>query len=71
VISPLGYDSPIPSPMPLRTVVGQLREGGSEVTVIAPDQASASAIGVNALDPATRVPAAEAGLAQGRGGLRR
>jgi len=71
VISPLGYDSPIPSPMPLRTVVGQLREGGSEVTVIAPDQASAAAIGVNALDPATRVPAAEAGLAQGRGGLRR
>jgi NTE family protein len=71
VISPLGYDSPIPSPMPLRTVVGQLREGGSEVTVIAPDQASAAAIGVNALDPATRVPAAEAGLAQGRGGPRR
>jgi NTE family protein len=57
--------------MPLRAVVGQLREGGSEVTVIAPDQASAAAIGVNALDPATRVPAAEAGLAQGRGGLRR
>jgi NTE family protein len=71
VISPLGYDSPIPSPMPLRTVVGQLREGGSEVTVIAPDQASAAAIGVNALDPATRVPAAAAGLAQGRSGLRR
>jgi NTE family protein len=71
VISPLGYDSPIPSPMPLRTVVGQLREGGSEVTVIAPDQASAAAIGVNALDPATRIPAAEAGLAQGRGGPRR
>jgi NTE family protein len=71
VISPLGYDSPIPSPMPLRTVVGQLREGGSEVTVIAPDQASAAAIGVNALDPATRIPAAEAGLAQGRGGSRR
>jgi NTE family protein len=71
VISPLGYDSPIPSPMPLSTVVGQLREGGSEVTVIAPDQASAAAIGVNALDPATRVPAAEAGLAQGRGGPRR
>jgi NTE family protein len=68
VISPLGYDSPIPSPMPLRAVVGQLRDGGSDVTVIAPDQASAAALGVNALDPATRVPAAEAGLAQGRGG---
>jgi NTE family protein len=26
IISPLGYNSPIPSPMPLRQVVGQLRE---------------------------------------------
>ena len=32
-------------------------------------QASAAAIGANPLDPATRVPVAEAGLAQGRGGL--
>ena len=69
VISPTGYDSPIPSPMPLRAVVGRLREDGSEVTVISPDEASVAAIGVNALDPATRVPAAEAGLAQGRRGL--
>jgi NTE family protein len=66
IISPLGYDSPIPSPRPLREVVGQLREGGAEVTVIAPDQASAVAIGANPLDPGTRVPAAEAGRAQGR-----
>ena len=69
VISPLGYESPIPSPMPLRSVVDQLRADGSEVTVIAPDQASAAAIGANPLDPATRVPAAEAGRAQGNGGL--
>ena len=69
VISPLGYDSPIPSPQPLRQVVGQLRDQGSEVIVMAPDQASAAAIGANPLDPATRVPAAEAGRAQGRGGL--
>jgi NTE family protein len=69
VVSPMGYDSPMPSPMPLHAVVGQLREGGSDVTVISPDQASVAAIGDNALDPATRVPAAEAGRAQGRGGL--
>jgi NTE family protein len=69
VISPMGYDSEMPSPMPLRAVVGQLREDGSDVTVIAPDEASVAAIGVNALDPATRVPAAEAGLAQGQRGL--
>ena len=69
VISPLGYNSPLPSPMPLREVVHRLRAGGSEVTVVAPDEASAAAIGANPLDPATRVPAAEAGRAQGRGGL--
>lgn len=69
VISPLGYDSPIPSPMPLRQVVGQLRDRDSEVTVMAPDQPSAAAIGANPLDPGTRVPAAEAGRAQGRAGL--
>jgi NTE family protein len=69
LISPLGYDSPIASPMPLREVVGQLRARGAEVTVIAPDQASVTAIGANPLDPGTRVPAAEAGRAQGRAGL--
>jgi NTE family protein len=36
---------------------------------MAPDPASAAAIGANPLDPGTSVPAAEAGLAQGRGGL--
>jgi NTE family protein len=69
VVSPLGANSPIPSPMPLRTVVGQLRDGGSEVTVLAPDAASVAAIGPNPLDPATRTPAARAGRAQGRAGL--
>ncbi len=71
VISPLGFDSPIPSPMPLRDVVAQLREQGAEVTVLAPDQASAAAMGANPLDPGTRVPAAEAGRTQGRAGLPR
>jgi NTE family protein len=36
------------------------------VTVLSPDDASTSAIGANPLDPATRVPAAEAGRTQGR-----
>lgn len=69
VISPLGFDSPIQSPMPLRDVVADLRERGSAVTVLVPDQASAAAIGANPLDPGTRIPAAEAGRAQGRAGL--
>ncbi len=69
VISPLGFDSPIQSPMPLRDVVADLRARGSAVTVLVPDQASAAAIGANPLDPGARVPAAEAGRAQGRAGL--
>ena len=39
------------------------------VTVLQPDEASVAAMGANPLDPATRVPAAEAGRAQGRTGL--
>ena len=69
IISPLGYDSPLPTPMPLRAVTGQLRDGGSHVSVIVPDQASLAAIGANPLDPSTRGPAAQAGLAQGQAGL--
>ena len=69
VISPLGMDSPIPTPMPLGEVVAKLRDGGAEVTVIEPDDAARAAIGANPLDPVTRVPAAEAGRAQGRAGL--
>jgi NTE family protein len=69
VLSPLGLDSPLPTRMPLREVLASLKEGGATVTLISPDEASAAAIGVNALDPATRVPAATAGRAQGRTGL--
>lgn len=69
VLSPLGPDSPFPTPLPLRTVVARLRSEGSAVTVIAPDEASVAAIGTNPLNPATRIPAAEAGRAQGRTGL--
>src|SRR5215469_5344462 len=69
VISPLGLESPIPSPLPLREAVTQLRAEGSLVTVIVPDAGAAAAIGTNALDPATRTPASQAGRAQGRAGL--
>jgi NTE family protein len=69
IVSPLGLDSPLPSPLPLRSVVSQLRADGAEVTVISPDPASAAAMGANPLDPATRTPTARAGQAQGRAGL--
>ena len=69
VVSPFGMNSEVPSPMPLPAVVAQLREGGADVLVLQPDEASATAMGANPLDPATRVPAAEAGRAQGRTGL--
>lgn len=69
VISPLGLNSPLPSPMPLPEVLAGLKAGGATVTVISPDEASVAAIGTNALDPATRAPAAAAGRAQGRAGL--
>jgi NTE family protein len=69
IVSPLGWDSPLPSLFPLRSVVSQLRADGTEVTVLTPDAASAAAVGLNPLDPATRTPAAQAGRAQGRAGL--
>ena len=43
-----------------------LEREGSRVLVIAPDAASATAIGLNPLDPATREPSALAGRTQGR-----
>jgi NTE family protein len=69
VISPLGLDSPLPAMLPLRAAVTSLTNHGAVVTVVSPDAASAAAIGANALDPATRGPAAAAGRAQGLGGL--
>jgi NTE family protein len=69
ILSPLGADSPLPTPMPLREVVASLRDGGARVTVVSPDDASRPFIGTNPLDPAVRAPAAEAGRAQGRAGL--
>jgi NTE family protein len=52
--------------MDLDTQVRTLRAGGSAVEVITADEASAAAFTTNPLDPATRVPSALAGVAQGR-----
>ncbi|MQY38642.1 hypothetical protein SRB17_66550 [Streptomyces sp. RB17] len=66
VVVPLGAAEPFPSEHPLERSVEELRDGGAEVVVLAPDEASVAAIGSNPLDPATRGPAAEAGRTQGR-----
>ena len=50
----------------LASQVEALREQGSHVVVITPDADSRTAMGTNQMDPATRIPAARAGLAQGR-----
>ena len=43
-----------------------LRKQGSHVEVITPDADSRAAMGTNQMDPATRIPAARAGFAQGK-----
>jgi NTE family protein len=69
VISPLGLNSPLPTPMSLADALAALKDSGATVTLISPDQASTAAIGPNPLDPAARAPAAAAGRVQGRAGL--
>jgi NTE family protein len=44
--------------------VDELRRGGTQVVVVRPNRASRRAIGRNALDPARRAPAAQAGRTQ-------
>ncbi len=51
--------------MDLEGQVEALRQQGSRVEVITPDADSRIAMGTNQMDPATRIPAARAGLAQG------
>jgi NTE family protein len=46
--------------------VEALRKQGSRVEVITPDADSRAAMGTNQMDPATRIPAARAGFAQGK-----
>ena len=49
----------------LASQVEALRKQGSRVEVITPDADSRAAMGTNQMDPATRIPAARAGFAQG------
>jgi len=49
----------------LASQVETLRGQGSRVAVITPDADSRAAMGANQMDPATRIPAARAGFAQG------
>lgn len=51
--------------MDLTSQVEGLRKQGSHVEVITPDTVSQAAMGTNQMDPATRIPAARAGFAQG------
>jgi NTE family protein len=50
----------------LASQVEALRKQGSHVEVITPDADSRAALGTNQMDPATRIPAARAGFAQGK-----
>ncbi|HEX6451737.1 MAG TPA: hypothetical protein VF060_20025, partial [Trebonia sp.] len=50
----------------LTSQVEALRKQGSHVEVITPDADSRAAMGTNQMDPATRIPAARAGFAQGK-----
>jgi len=50
----------------LASQVEALRKQGSRVEVITPDADSRAAFGTNLTDPATRIPAARAGFAQGK-----
>ena len=52
--------------MNLESQVDALRQAGSRVEVITPDADSQAAMGTNQMDPATRIPAARAGFAQGK-----
>lgn len=55
----------IPGNNDLGDQIAALRERGSQVSLIQPDEAATAAIGTNLLDPAAREPAARAGYEQG------
>lgn len=66
ILAPMGTDSPFPTEKPALQLIDELRTEGKEATIVVPDEAALKAIGTNPLDPGTRVPAAEAGRAQGK-----
>ncbi|MFK3679415.1 patatin-like phospholipase family protein [Microbacterium sp. NPDC090218] len=68
VLSPFGGASRTPAAWRthLAAQIEDLRSAGSLVESIAPDPQARQAFGDNVMDPSTRVPAAQAGFAQGR-----
>lgn len=67
ILAPMGYHSFLSTESHLKQEVAALEAAGTRVLVITPDEASTRAIGSNPLDPATRVPSAQAGQQQGQG----
>ena len=65
ILNPLGANANLFGAGPASEAAA-LEQEGSRVLVIASDAASAAAIGLNPLDPATRQPSALAGRTQGR-----
>ena len=61
-----GLRRPLEWGMNLESQIEALRKQGSYVEVITPDADSRAAMGTNQMDPATRIPAARAGFAQGK-----
>jgi NTE family protein len=66
VVSPVGSANPFPVEFPLNEEIAKLRQDGAQVDLIVPDKPSRAAIGDHPLDIDSRIPAAEAGRAQGR-----
>ncbi|MNT95883.1 hypothetical protein D3C72_2378510 [compost metagenome] len=64
VLAPLGFRDGNPVSGHLRRELQALREAGSQVRAVLPDEASVQAIGDNVLDPVRRAEAAQAGLRQ-------
>jgi NTE family protein len=65
ILNPMGANANLAGNGPAKEAA-DLEHQGSQVLIIEPDAASLTAIGQNPLDPATRTPSAQAGLAQGR-----
>ncbi|MGX5695555.1 patatin-like phospholipase family protein [Agromyces soli] len=67
IMSPFrgGTRTPIEWGLDLATQVAELRAGGSRVETVFPDAGAGEVFDANALDPATRLPAARGGYAQG------
>jgi len=65
ILNPLGANANFLGAV-IDSEVATLEREGSQVLVIAPSAASATAIELNPLDPATRQPSALAGRLQGR-----